>query len=107
MLADQYSNREHLFARRAARHPNTDGVIRAASLEQLRYDSGLQRPERILIAKETGHIDQQVPEERAYLLRLLSIDPKCFFLTPLCRPSPPLSQDSVAQKQIRLASVAS
>lgn len=59
----------HLLARRAARHPDADRIVRAFSFEQPGNDGVGQALESFRIAEEVGDVDQQVAEQESDFLR--------------------------------------
>ena len=73
MFQQQHCHRIGFLARRARRHPDADDIFRPLSLEQLR-DVRLQDLERLAIAKEIGHRDEQFRHQRRGLAGLRSQD---------------------------------
>ena len=69
MFAEQHRDRVRFFARRAAGHPHANFVVRFLAREELR-DVRLERSERLAIAEEMRHPDEQILEERASFRRM-------------------------------------
>ena len=67
-------DRVDLFAGRAAGHPDPDRLFRGPAFAQRGKDVSAQRVERIGIAKELGHPDQEILVQRGHSPGSLSIN---------------------------------
>ena len=74
LLEQDHRDRISLFAGRAAGNPDPNRVGRALVLEQLRKDQRAKPVESAGVAKEHGHRDQKIGEQRLRLPRVVAQD---------------------------------
>lgn len=70
MIGQQHRQRIRFLAAGAGRHPYADLLTLRLVAEQLRHHTVFQRLERIAVAEEIGHADQQILEQGLELQRL-------------------------------------
>ena len=71
-LAKQDRDRERFLSRRAARHPDAHGFMRALAGDETLQNRLFQSLERLGIPKEMSHTDQQFVKQRIEFFRLFA-----------------------------------